>query len=168
MAMTAELWTMSGLATELGHDQRTIGAALATTPPDGDKEYRGKSHKAWFMRTAIAAISARNGGEGIDLKAEQARKAKEEADKLEMQNALMRGELLPAQEVNAAVQSSFARVRARLLALPNKVAPVVLGLDGLPDIQEKLMVSVREALEELSETQVAGVPASEEGEPSDA
>lgn len=167
MAMTAELWTMSGLAVELGHDQRTIAQALATVPPDGEKTWRGKASKAWYMRTAVNAMYTRGSGESTEIKSQQARKAKEEADKLEMQNKQARRELLPATEVNTAQQAAFARVRARLLALPSKLSPVILGVESLVDIQDKLMAGVREVLEELSETQVAGVPTPEGGDTGD-
>src|SRR5262245_9888315 len=53
MAMTPQLFSLSGAATELGMDRRTIAAALADTPPDG--ELRG--HPAWKLRSILAAVN---------------------------------------------------------------------------------------------------------------
>ena len=54
MAMTRQLWTLSGLATELGKDRRTIGRALRHVPADGTT--RG-GYEGWFMETALRALS---------------------------------------------------------------------------------------------------------------
>jgi hypothetical protein len=61
------------------------------------------------------------------------------------------------------VQAAFARVRARLLALPNKAAPQVVTLKEVVPIQEKLTGLVHEALAELSATQV-GIAAGDAGD----
>ena len=53
MAMTRQLWTLNGLATELGKDRRTLGRALRHVPADGTA--RG-GHKGWFMETALRAL----------------------------------------------------------------------------------------------------------------
>ena len=53
MAMTRQLWTINGLATELGKDRRTLGRALSDVPADGKA---GGGHKAWFMETALRAL----------------------------------------------------------------------------------------------------------------
>ena len=56
MAMTRKLWSISGLSIELEKDRRTVAAALASTPPDG--ELYGK--KAWFLSTALEAVATLN------------------------------------------------------------------------------------------------------------
>src|SRR5215213_9800655 len=52
MSMRPRLWSLNGLATELGRDRRTMGKILATTPPDG----RLNGHAAWFLTTALDAV----------------------------------------------------------------------------------------------------------------
>ena len=42
-----------------------------------------------------------------------------------MKNAVAKGELLPRADVTHTVQVVFGRVRARLLAIPTKAAPLV-------------------------------------------
>ena len=152
MAMTARLWSISAAAVELGRDRRTVASALAKVAADGQE---GKNN-AWYLRTIINALSGNRGdGEVLDYEAERARKTKEEADAQEMKNALMRRELLRREDVDAAVTAAFARVRARMLAVPPKVAPQVVT-DGEPAIAERTVrAAINEALLELSETTVA-------------
>jgi hypothetical protein len=70
MAMRPQLWTISGLATELGADRRTVAAKLAGVPPDGTVH----GHPAWRMRAAMAATAPAGGG-GPDLPAARARRS---------------------------------------------------------------------------------------------
>lgn len=106
---------------------------------------------------AVAAGRASELG-GLDLTAERARVAKEQADGLEMKNAAMRGELLPRADVHAAVTSANARVRAKLLSMPGKLAPILASLTAPAAIKERLTSAIYEALSELAETIVAGIP----------
>lgn len=66
-------------------------------------------------------------------------------------------ELLPRAEVLAGMSAAFARVRAKLLAIPSKLAPVLLTLTTASQMQEKLNDAIHEVLEELAGTIVAGV-----------
>jgi len=109
--------------------------------------------------------AGRSSGEGPDLTAERARLAKEQADAQEMKNAVSRAELLGRADVTAVVTASFARVRARLLALPSKIAPLVLGMTSLAEIKEKISDAINEALAELAGTVVVAIPEGED-EPS--
>lgn len=52
MAMTRQLWSINGLATELGMDRRTVARRLSAAPPDG--KLKGKP--AWFLETALRAM----------------------------------------------------------------------------------------------------------------
>ncbi|MGR3495209.1 hypothetical protein [Citreimonas sp.] len=90
----------------------------------------------------------------LDLTAERARKAKEEADRLEMQNARERGELLARGDVDAAVVGAFARVRARLIGVPSKVAPLVVSMENPAEAEGTIRSAVYEALKELADTNV--------------
>ncbi len=60
MAMRARLWTLSGLATELGCNIRTISAALNDVPADGRVNLRGKAYDGWKIETARKALAARS------------------------------------------------------------------------------------------------------------
>jgi hypothetical protein len=63
------------------------------------------------------------------------------------------GELLERADVDAAVMGAFVRVRARLLAIPASVAPLLVGAD-LPKMAALLEEAVHDALNELADTRV--------------
>lgn len=88
----------------------------------------------------------------LDIVEQRARLAKEQADAQAMKNAVVRGELIPRQDVVAGMQAAFANARARLLSLPAKAAPLVIGLVAITDVVEKLTGIVHEACRELAET----------------
>ena len=163
MAMTAKLWTISGLAAELDKDRRTITRALRDVPHDG-KEGRWK---AWHMTTVLAAMD--NGhGDTLDLTAERARFAAAQADDREMRNDLARGDQITVAEFHLMVTSAFARVRAKMLALPSKMAPLVVGAKNAAEAQAMLRDVVHDALDELEATTAAGVSEDEGPEQSGA
>jgi hypothetical protein len=154
MAMTrSQGWSISALATEFGLDRRTVAKRIEGIAPSGTVS----GAQVWALVDVSAALS---GGVApadgaLDLNEERARKAKEEADRLEMMNAQMRGELLARGDVDAAVAGAFARVRARMIGIPSKVAPVVAIMDNPAEVQGVLREAVYDALRELSETAVS-------------
>lgn len=160
MAYVAALHTVNALATELGRDRRTIANALRAVTPDG----KSGRWDAWYLTTALKALGSGDGNDALDWNAERTRKAKEEADALAMKNAQARGELIPRETFHIMVTSAFARVRARLLAMPSKLAPLVDGLSTPAEVQSLIKDSVHDALSELSATTVAEIPDDEGAE----
>lgn len=80
------------------------------------------------------------------------RLANEQADRLALQNAKTRGELIPREEVNAMWIDDVAKVRTKLLALPQKLALSLSGVAHQPqDVQDILTREIYEALNELSD-----------------
>ena len=92
-----------------------------------------------------------------DIGGHRSRKVKEEADQLEMKNAQMRGELLPRDEVHVAVTSTLALVRSKILALANKLAPVMAPEMTLAEAREIIKGECHDALNELGALDIAGV-----------
>jgi hypothetical protein len=76
----------------------------------------------WRVEQARAAAA---GGASLDLNAERARLAKAQADHQEMRNAELGGRLLDVDTIAAELDRAFGAVRAKLLALPHRAAPVV-------------------------------------------
>ena len=88
--------------------------------------------------------------EVLDLNVERARREKESADKLEMENAVTRGELVSAAEVEELWGAEFTRVKSKLLAAPPKIAPLMIGVKTPAEAQEVIKAVIHEALNELS------------------
>ena len=92
--MQAQLWTVSGLSVETGITRRAVAKALTTCPIAGKK--RGAN--GYWMRDALPLLYS-NVSRGFDLREQRTRQHKEMADKLEMENAVRRGELVDGGEI---------------------------------------------------------------------
>lgn len=87
---------------------------------------------------------------GLSLEAARARFAKAQAERVEMQNAVRRGELLELAEVVREGQDILLVVRARLLALPSSLAPELARETEPHTVQRRLTEAIHDALRELS------------------
>lgn len=85
-----------------------------------------------------------------DLKAAERRYKAAQADKIEMEMAVSRGELILAADVMHAWQLILVRVKTRLLKLPTTLAPLIIGDPDLYSVQNKLKEGVADALSEAS------------------
>ena len=65
------------------------------------------------------------GAERLDLDQERARQSKEQADKLALENAGTRGEIVFSEHMAEVMARALTAFRARLLASPSKLAPLV-------------------------------------------
>ena len=143
--------TLNEVAALFGKSSRWISDLRAKGELPGDGASLAEFVAAWTSASAVT-------GKGKTLDQHKARLAAEKADEAAMKNAERRRELLPRAEVNLAVQGAFARVRAKLLALPSKCAPAISAMKSPIAIQEKLTELVHEALAELAGTTVGSQP----------
>jgi phage terminase Nu1 subunit (DNA packaging protein) len=94
--------------------------------------------------------AGRGGEEGVlDLTAERARLAKEQADGHELKNAVARRELVSSEEVVRGWADILRKVRSRILSCPSRIRsrlPHLTVHDG-----EVIDAELREALTELSD-----------------
>ena len=91
-----------------------------------------------------------NVNDELDLTQERTRKEKEQADKLEMENALTRGETVLVEDVEKIWSDEYTRVKNKLLAAPPKLAPLMMGVKTTAEAEEIIKSVVEEALNELS------------------
>ena len=90
----------------------------------------------------------RRGATDPEYLAEKTRLAREQADKIAVQNAAARGELLPAKAVEAEWSTILRDVRAAMLALPSRLQQR-LGHLGPHDVQT-IDREIRDALAEAA------------------
>jgi phage terminase Nu1 subunit (DNA packaging protein) len=93
-----------------------------------------------------------------DYGTERARLVKAKADLAEMEASQMRGDLLSAPDVKVAWTEIVALMRARLLVLPDKIAPVVHETTSLNQARDVIKKAIHEVLTEIAETDVEIVP----------
>lgn len=84
-------------------------------------------------------------------RASRARLIKAQAEAQEMENAKVRGELLPKDPVERAVTAVLGVVRNRILAIETKLPMRVLGCNSLQEIQAIVAEMNHEALGELAD-----------------
>ena len=101
----------------------------------------------------IAAIKRwldnRSSGE-LDYTQERAKLTSLQAEKVTLDLEQQRGKLLPLEMVILAWQGQVANARAKLLALPPKVASQVLGIESYVEIEHTIRDIIYEALDELA------------------
>ncbi len=76
-------------------------------------------------------------------------KAKREMAELNL--ARKRNQLHEASDVEFALTNMLVAFRSRILGIPQKVAPIIIGLTSLAEIMESINTELLEALTELSE-----------------
>ncbi|MCH8167164.1 MAG: hypothetical protein IIC03_04455 [Proteobacteria bacterium] len=107
------------------------------------------------LREIAAGRGSRDGG--LDLVAERARLARAQAEKVERENKIADGLYLEVAVVHRLVTGSFARVRAKLLASPARLAPVMAPAMSPAAAQGVLKTEIYTALNELGSTQITGI-----------
>ena len=75
--------------------------------------------------------------------------------------------MLPADAVEAAWTTVLARLRARLLVLPDRLAPLCHEETTIAGIRDQIRKAVREALDELATTRVIAADPGGTGEAGD-
>jgi len=86
----------------------------------------------------------------LDYTQERAKLTRLQAEKVTLELEQQRGNLLPLEMVIEAWQGQIANARARLLALPPKVAGQVLGMESYVEVEQVIRDIIYEALDELT------------------
>jgi phage terminase Nu1 subunit (DNA packaging protein) len=121
------------------------------------KAERGNYDLVGAVRGYVAylrAAAVRAQGGAPDFGVERARLIRAKADLAEMEAGGRRGELLPAEAVEAAWTAVLARLRARLLLLPDRLVPLCFEETTIAGVRDQIRKAVREALDELAATPV--------------
>jgi len=100
----------------------------------------------------------------LDSEHELARLRKEQADKVALENQVSRGELMPEAEVVSTWQSIITAARAKFLALPTKMAPILAPVTDPIDVQDQLTAAVHDCLSELVDEPKYGSDEEPDGE----
>jgi len=146
MAMTAEMWSISGLAVELDMDRRTVAKRLEGVEPAGR---RGRA-KLFRMADAARACFAPtgSGGDDLDLTQESARLKKAQADKTELEVEIFKGNLLESEDVAEVWADRVLSARSLLLTIPPRLAMQMKAMadEPLPAIEDTIAESIHAAL----------------------
>ena len=103
-----------------------------------------------FNKADVLTWAAQRDTDTEDIEQAKLRKLIAEASREELKLAVERKEVVEVEEVLSVVETEYANVRAKLLSLPTKAAPLVTGLSDIVEVQEVLEQQINEVLEELS------------------
>jgi phage terminase Nu1 subunit (DNA packaging protein) len=148
-----ELARAFGVSTTAIDNWLSRGCPFEAAPDRPGKAYRFSLPAVVQWRTERLTETAATAGD-CDLNEAKRRRAVAEAELAEIDLAERRRDLLPRSDVDAAVIGAFARVRARLLAVPTKVAAEAAATTEPATVERLLDSAVHEALAELASTDV--------------
>ena len=95
----------------------------------------------------------------LDLTAERARLAKEQADKTAMENARIKGLSVDVERAGLMVDKVFMAFRSRVLAIPARAAPHIHGCESIAKTRDEIEAALYEALNELADINIADIAA---------
>lgn len=104
-----------------------------------------------YLKTNNEAKDVENNDGDLDLDTERAKLNHVKVLQEELKLAAMKGTMHKSEDVQKVMNDMLSNFRSKLLALPSKVAPSLLAMDNISEIQEVLRRDIFEALEELSE-----------------
>ena len=152
--MTVESLTQLEMAALLSVTPRTLRdweKAGESIPRNEDGTYPGPAVIAWEIGRHSMPEGILNGEQ------EKARRDKESADKLAMENAARRGELARVADVVEFVSDHNAASRAKLLSMPAKLSPQLVGINDPNVIAAAIRAELYAALAELAEWVPTGI-----------
>jgi len=124
-------------------------------PKTGRDEFDGVRCMFWYLgklRRAVAHKETENeDGSSTGIRAERKRLLKTQADREELELAELRREMLKVSDWEAATADLVTTAKARILAVPARVAPRVVGETNRVLVQGMIEKELKAALSELAE-----------------
>lgn len=149
MSYQTEPKSLFALAVDLNRDRRSLARAIEDLPPDVDEP-----HKKWKLHRVVTFLQGTQtplGDVKLNLDQERARLAHAQAIRTEIEVSKLRGELIEVAAVFRVWGKVISDLRSRLLGLPTRAAPMLIGCRTMPKIRDELERQVYEALNELAD-----------------
>lgn len=105
----------------------------------------------WLISREMSKLTSNEEGQYLDYEAERARLTHHQANKTELEAAVLKGKLIPAETVELVQGDMVGSFRAKILAIPTKAAHALCGLSDLSEAQDTLKTYLYEALKELAD-----------------
>ena len=137
--------------------RRLYQIAKEADPPPKDSSgiYPAREFGQWLRDRHVVSLGIQDNGEVLDLNAERARLAKEQDDKTAMDNARLRGELVPVAAARELLEKILSTFKTRILSIPAKLAPLMVGLKSITEARDLVYDHLVGALNELSRLNVS-------------
>lgn len=122
-------------------------------PTVGRGQYELGPCMAWYIRylqSKLDKLGPNTNPDTPDLLAEKTRLAKEQGDKLALENAIKRGQLVYADDVSRVWADHISSAKSKILVIPSKLGPQLVNIDNANVIAGKLRDELDAALAELA------------------
>lgn len=141
--------TKASIGRHLFMAPQRVGQLMAdgALPDTGTLDDYRRAYITGLRKTAAGHQSADG---ALDLTAERAALARVQRERIEMENATTRGDLVRFEDVVTQWREEFSRARAKLLAMASKLAPLMVGVKTPAEAKGMIDTVVWEALNELS------------------
>jgi hypothetical protein len=118
---------------------------------DGKKSYDLDQCRIAYIRHLRAMASGHKSEDGdLDLIAERARLTKIQGDLAALQLKEREGDLIGADIAMEEWGNVVQNVRAKLLAIPTKLAPLAMACKTLPAMRDRIEASIHEVMREIA------------------
>lgn len=108
-------------------------------PASGRSKALDNQAREWlFNKTDVLTWAAQRDNDTEDIEQAKLRKLIAEASREELKLAVERKEVVEVEEVLSVVETEYANVRAKLLSLPTKATPLIVGVSDQADIAQRL------------------------------
>ncbi len=159
----------NALASMFGVSRTTVANWVRSGCP---REPNGKFKIPHVIAWKAKRDAGRGGspGEGGDaasrpnLDGERARLAREQADKLAMENAISRGELVHVDDAAAMIEEVVVAIKAKILSLGTKLAPLVVSCSSIVQVRALIDRSADELLRDIAAIDPGRNRGAEEGD----
>lgn len=128
---------------QLAHD--------ADAPPRDGDGYPCKAFGEWLKRRAVAGMGVTDDGRVYNYDAERARLTHHQANKTALEEQVLQGSLITAEEVESVWSSMIGAFRARMLSVPGRAAQGVIATADISEAEQIIRDLVYEALSELAD-----------------
>lgn len=149
--------TLNQLSTLTGMTYRTLKKKLADVDPAEDEEGNTLLYRPAEVLPVIYGVVNAEGAEiqaetkSYDIWKERARLAKFQADKAEIEVNTLRGNLIPAEQIEVSWSKMVSAFRSRILGIPAKLAIRAAAEGEVKVVEQMLKTECNEALSELSQ-----------------
>lgn len=146
--MDLRFLSISQLSQVTGKDRRTVTSRIAALKPN---RIEGKAH-LYDAHSALEAVYKIDSDDElkVEMAAASLRIEKGNAEKIELQLAKIRGEQVDIEAVSSVVEKQLSRVRAQLIAIPNKACRDLVVMTDPRIIKAYLEDLINECLTELT------------------
>lgn len=147
------------LAEFFGVTDKTVSSWVSQGAPYVRKGEKGGRAGSWLFDTEDVIAwreeklreRASGSSEATDLNEAKRRRAAAEAERAEIELRQLRGDLVEIKSVAKTVGDEYAALRAKLLGIPSKLGPQLLGVEDAAEATNLIEREIFAALEELSQ-----------------